>query len=81
MTVGGTLLVSSDEDDAESQRTKVFPCTLAQRGIKGGSELHCEDFLQKFEFTLIVQHVYVGVGVKKDTLLFTGVFRKRGGSE
>lgn len=40
----------------EVQRTKVHPCTLQERGIRHGSRLECEDFLQKYEFCLIVHH-------------------------
>ncbi len=50
------LLVSSDEDDAEMQATRVFPCTLGSKGVIHGTKLRCEDFLQKYEFQLVVRH-------------------------
>ena len=81
MNLGGTLLISSDPDDAVSQREKVFlniylytfvfvneharafvsnaqvyPCSLQDRGVRNGARLECDDFLQKFQFVLIIKH-------------------------
>lgn len=75
----GTILISSDEDDEEVQRTTVFLKTLADMGVSDytkfawTSQLHlrlepqstlfpspvcrlkCEDFLQKYNFNLIIR--------------------------
>ena len=56
VTFGHTQLIDSDPDEAEAQATLVHPRTLSSFGVRNGSQLECEDFLQKLQFRLTVQH-------------------------
>ncbi|XP_076314271.1 ubiquitin-like activating enzyme 2 [Tachypleus tridentatus] len=48
----GTILISSEEGETEENKLKV----LEEFGIKNGSRLKCDDFLQNFEVVLNIIH-------------------------
>ncbi|XP_013789792.1 SUMO-activating enzyme subunit 2-like [Limulus polyphemus] len=48
----GTILISSEEGETEENKYKV----LEEFGIKNGSRLKCDDFLQNFEVVLNIIH-------------------------
>ncbi|XP_067126571.1 SUMO-activating enzyme subunit 2 isoform X2 [Centruroides vittatus] len=49
----GTILISSEEGETEDNKEKV----LSDFGIRHGTRLKCDDFLQNFEIVLNILHV------------------------